>query len=160
MRVWRFILCMASGLMKLVGGKQGLFNGSHDITFSLDYRRLDDGSSPVYGNNRWANRKDWGFCLIAFIRPLSSPCSANSSTAHFHIHVCMYWFNNNDAMNILAKPTQVTCEYLCILEMWYKVCCDLFMWWQCSAEEHGCKQEEGHTEPGMFDQSAFHQSQI
>lgn len=68
--VWRFILCMASGLMKLVGGKQGLFNGSHDITFSLDYRRLDDGSSPVYGNNRWANRKDWGFCLIAFVRPL------------------------------------------------------------------------------------------
>lgn len=61
-----------------------------------------------------------GFCLIAFVRPLQSP-------AYFHIHVCMYWFNNNDAMNILAKPTQVTCEYLCILEMWYKVCCDLFM---------------------------------
>lgn len=51
---------MAYGLMHCVGGQLGLFNGSNDITFSLDYRRLDDGSTPGYSNNRWAHRKDAG----------------------------------------------------------------------------------------------------
>ncbi|MEQ2193613.1 hypothetical protein XENOCAPTIV_005955 [Xenoophorus captivus] len=43
---------MARELTYRIKGQQERFNGSHDVTFSLDYRRLDDGSSPGYGNNR------------------------------------------------------------------------------------------------------------
>lgn len=60
-------LCLASAWrvdsVQRVGGQLELFNGSYDITFSLDYRRLDDGSPPVYSNNRWADRKDLGMCV-------------------------------------------------------------------------------------------------
>lgn len=56
-------LSMASALVLSIRGKPGLFNGSHDVTFSLDYRRLDDGSPPGYSNNRWADKKDVGLCV-------------------------------------------------------------------------------------------------
>lgn len=58
-----FCLCMAKILTYRIKGQQEQFNGSHDVIFSLDYRRLDDGSSPGYGNNRWAYGKERCFCL-------------------------------------------------------------------------------------------------
>lgn len=61
-------LCMATGLLHCVTGQPGLFNGSYDITFSLDYRRLDDGSSSGYSNNRWAKREDVGLNAAVCVR--------------------------------------------------------------------------------------------
>lgn len=57
----------------IVKGQLGLFNGSHDITFSLDYRRLDDGSIPGYGNNRWADGKHVGMCVWCVRGSLTLP---------------------------------------------------------------------------------------
>lgn len=48
---WTAVMCQRSARA---------VNGSHDVTFSLDYRRLDDGSPPGYSNNRWANRQVGG----------------------------------------------------------------------------------------------------
>ncbi len=78
-------LCMAHGLLYCVGGQLGLFNGSHDVTFSTDYRRLDDGSPPGYSNNRW----DVGLCVqYVCERQFDPPFCSNFPKTHFHLHVC------------------------------------------------------------------------
>lgn len=80
---------MANGLLFCVGGQLGLFNGSYNITFSLDYRRLDDGSTPGYGNNRWADRKDVGLSVkYVCERQFDPPFCPNSPKTHFHLYVC------------------------------------------------------------------------
>lgn len=78
---WMPVTCCRSARL----AQASCFNSSHDVTFSLDYRRLDDGSPPGYSNNRWADKRGCRGVCVREVPPLQP----------LHLHVCVVGFNQN-----------------------------------------------------------------
>lgn len=131
-------LCMGIGHLWYVGG---LFNGSHDITFSLDYRRLDDGSPPGYSSNRWANRQDFRevFPSVRHWRRLPQTSQTKE---------CFIFFKCVSLLGLMHLIQLNTSCFHIFLSVF--IFATVSVQWQCPAEEHCCKQEKGHTQPGML----------